>query len=454
MSSDPTDKRPAAPERRGEDAETLDQSLDEIMKEVQQAEAAAAQPPESVTAEIRLPIPAEAVRPPDDRQLSADAPPAAAEESAPAADVRTTAEVAIAQIMESADADQAPVEPAEPAMAAEATTAPASEVVTSAATEIAEPAAEAPAPAAPSAESRSSENAFDELSFDDVEAEVVVESLMASGSGEINVESLGIAPPRTPEEVLDKVVVPPAGSELAPSPTELFSRPDGSLPRLDFDDERTVISPAPEPEPTRPAPALATPEKPRRVTPTWPGTETVNPTASARPIGRLPRPPASPWSRVREVANHRVNASVAQLAIMVVSAIAFGAAAVRVMTPAAPIAAIEPTLAPERPPQPHFESLPPRPPEIAPLPSTVAEEPAPAPAVEVEKPKPRPKVRARPRPAPVAPTAEAEVPPEKPVEAAPAAAERPATSGKKPPAKPHTRHVAQQGTTWVDPFGD
>jgi len=195
MSSDPTDKRPAAEERRGEDAETLDQSLEEIMKEVQQAEAAAAQPPESVTAEIRLPIPAEAVRPPDDQQLSADAPPAAAEESPPAADLRTTAEVAIAQIVESADAAPAAVEPAGPALAAEATTAAATEGVP----EILEPAAEAPAPASSSAESRSSEDPFAELSFDDVEAEVVVESLMASGSGEINVESLGIAPPRTPE---------------------------------------------------------------------------------------------------------------------------------------------------------------------------------------------------------------------------------------------------------------
>jgi hypothetical protein len=311
-----------------------------------------------------------------------------------------------------------------------------------------------------------SEGSIAELSEEEVE--VVVESIMATSehdaSGPEGPLAEGSSPgatatPSADDIFLDNIVLPSTASTVGalPTETELFSAPLAPLPAPDFgEDERTVISPLPPEVEPAPARGAAAPEKPRRITPTWPGTQTVQ--AQRQPIGRLPRPPAHNWfTTVRTVANHRVNASVAQLAIVVVSATAFGAAAVRVLAPGAPAATVglESTTVPERPAPLHFESLPPRPPEIAPLPPPMAEVPEGQPTVEPEKPRPRPsrtRRLARAAPAVVAGEAVADKPAAEATAADPAA--QPAAPAKKAAPKGRTRHVAQQGGTWVDPFGD
>jgi hypothetical protein len=421
MSSDSTStEKPGGAEDRGpEDAiESLDQSLEAIMKEVQQADGPVGgeaigtspeavepgdpAPAETVTADVEMPIPSEAFRPD-----------------------RDTAENAAVELA---------------ALSSEL-----------------EPPPESPPPDDP----------FADLAIEEVEAEAVVESILATAGtrdesaelpSEETVDPMAAAEPARADELppsdealLANIVLPAA--HTAPSAVEALP---ALMPEVG-DDDRTMISALPpevEPAPVRlPAPTFSAPEKARRVTPTWPGTETVKPTV--QPIGRLPRPPSRGLLRtVREVASHRVNASVAQLAIVVVSATAFGAAAVRVLGPGATAnPGAEAIVVPERPAQPHFESLPPRPPEIAPLPSAPVEVIEPAAVVEVEKPKARPvrKRVARPAPPPAAPEATAER------AAEPAAADpsshAAAPAKKAPAAKPRpTRHVAQQG--WVDPFGD
>jgi hypothetical protein len=488
MSSDSTstDDRAGADDRGPEDAvDSLDQSLEEIMKEVQQADGPAVpdamaaapyavetehpMPAETVTAELALPIPAEALRP---LQEERDEPTAAPQpsESAPTsadggAEPMPVAAEATATAIYAMDVSARGDEQA--LGGSDASFGDGDAVSRSGDSDAGSRSGEQETAAARSTDSDAAiELSIDEVEAadDEVEAEAVVESILATArtSSHDAERSLGAAPISDEEalpsdEMLLASIVLPASTPATPPATR-----DRVTPSAGFevgDDDRTMISALPpevEPPPVRlPAPALASPEKVRRVTPTWPGTETVKP--GPQQFGRLPRPPSRGWFQTaRQVASHRVNASVAQLAIVVVSATAFGAAAVRVLGPVAPaIAGAEAITIPERPTQPHFESLPPRPPEIAPLPSPVAETVEPAPVPEVEKPKPRPVRRRVARAAPPpAPAADATA--DHSGEAAPAdPGSRPAAPARKAAAtKARTRHVAQQAGTWVDPFGD
>jgi hypothetical protein len=301
-----------------------------------------------------------------------------------------------------------------------------------------------------------------ELTIEELEAEAVVESILATArtSHHDAEQTLGAAPafaedaPPSDEVLLANIVLPAAFSSTPSMIVAGESARSHSLEEVGDEDRTTISSLPPEIAlaPARlPAPIFAASEKVRRVTPTWPGTETVTP--APQQFGRLPRPPVRGWVRMaRQVAGHRVNTSVAQLAIVVVSATAFGAAAGHLMNPAPPAnQAAAAAMIPDRAEDLHLKALPPRPPEIAPLPPAVVEVVDPQP-IEVEQPKPR---LARKRVIRVQAPA-GDVTAERGAEAA---AADPTSQTAAPPrkttaAKPRTRHVAQQGGAWVDPFGD
>jgi hypothetical protein len=450
MSSDPTstEQHPARDNDSNDDApETMDQSLEAIMKEVQQAEGAGA--PGATVPE-----------PPRETLVEAEAetPVAAAATSSPPAEAGVEAQSQSQSAREASAPDPAP------------------ESVAASATPVPEDAETASDPATDEVVITESDSEGEPIgaaarrALDAVElvrTNVVVESILATAdtSDDKPAEAARSVPEwghdyeffgsaqADDEALLDKVVLPATpGTPTSASPESETTAPPADRPG--FEDEETVIS---EMSPIEAPPRLPPPQVPaetgRRITPPWPGTAAVDP--PRHPIGRLPRAPArGVMYRVRQVANHRVNATVAQLAIVVVSATALGAAAVRMFGPSLIIpAAPEPTIMPESVAQPHFESLPPRPPEIAPLPSAVD---IPEPVEEVEQPRARPGRRTRAaRPTVAAAAAGGDATAEQ--TGNPAAGEPPTRTApaakKTTPARPRTRRVAQQ-SAWVDPFGD
>jgi hypothetical protein len=459
MSADSTStEKPAGAEDPSPEqiVDSADQSLLAIMKEVQQADGPAAEAKDDAA-----PQTVEPVTDPPVEVLGADVPgvDAALPDAAPvilAAETRDAAQTAESAAWET-DASAQP------------------------STEVEESAADAMEVASTSGEEQTANPPFDdtgaelsegvepsipgvELSIDELEAEAVVESILATartthhdaeqtlGAAPVNEED---APPS--DEVLLANIVLPAGFGASSSSAAAES-PRRTPSAFDIgEDDRTTISALPpdiEPQPTRlPAPGLAASDRGRRVTPTWPGTETVNP--SLQQFGRLPRPPMRGWVRVaRQVASHRVNATVAQLALVVVSATAFGAAAVRLMGPTASASTgAAAATVPERLDDARFKPLPPRPPEIAPLPPTAVETVEPAQPIEPEeKPKARSGRKHLARSSTTSVTGDATG--ERGGEVAADPPSQAAVTKKSAPARPRPRHVAQQGGAWVDPFGD
>jgi hypothetical protein len=468
MSADSTStEKPAGAEDGGteEVVDSIDQSLLAIMKEVQEADgpaapeatATAAQageagnvpPTDGITAGVAPPDLEPAIQRPETRDAVVQTAESAAWETEPslekgprAAQPSLAGDALAGATASASDGDQAAGVPSDDAAFE----------VSDAAIQVSDSAIQTSDPA-------------DELSVEALEAEAVVESILATArtSQHDAEQALGAAPavekdaPPSDEVLLANIVLPAAFSAVPSLPGAGEARRPPVFDEVG-DDDRTTISAAPpevEPHPARlPAPSFAGLDKVRRVTPTWPGTETVNP--SSQRFGRLPRPPVRSWVRMaRQVAGHRVNASVAQLAIVVVFATTFGAVVVRALGPGAPgSAGAQAIMVPERLDEAHFRALPPRPPEIAPLPATAIEVIEAAPPVEEEQPKVRP-ARKRALRAPTGAVA-TDVTAERGAEAAagsppsqPAAPARRAGT-----ARPRTRHVAQQGGAWVDPFGD
>jgi hypothetical protein len=405
-SSNPTstEERGGAEEASEGASESLEESLEALMTEAREAAASAsipsalphaAVPVEMVTTELQLPIPPEAVRPPD-------------ELAPPVVDPAALAEGTLSVELSTEQVDAQMVAAAEPAIA-EATEPPLTGAVAAplVSAEEAPWTADAPPPE------------------EEVEADGLVEEIAS--------------PSRSELEAITKEAV---RSELAPP-----AFPDDD----EGDEDRTVLSPMPiEADPPSPSLDLlaARAPVPRPVLPEQ--TEPVRVSLGRLPVAPRPRI-ADAVESIKRVAGHRVNASVAQLAIVVLASSVVGASAVRLFGHRGGEATAQAT--PARLLDGPSEVAPPRLPEIAPLPAVVEG----APAVPQAEPEPlkqktalRPKLRL-PHPAT---TTVATTAPDRPADSSAegVAAPRPVPL-KKPAVKARTRHVAQQGT-WVDPFGD
>jgi hypothetical protein len=250
------------------------------------------------------------------------------------------------------------------------------------------------------------------------------------------------------EQILENIVLPP-GSAPAPLVTGAAFLSTGTAPvasadalatspglppaGAELEDDHTVISLPPVPEPSIPVPVFRS---------TW----------AQGPVAPAPEPPMAMLltrqegftDKLLKLATAKVQTSVAGLAVVVIAASALGAGVVKMTSKPSPRAAIV-AAAPEAAKAETAQAVPAAAPATAPAAAPAA---TPAPAI-AEKPAPvRPAAHAKGH-AP-APTHIALAAPAKPAAKHPAAP-APAAAKAKKPAGP--AHSPEKGAGWVDPFG-